>query len=183
MPRLAVVIGLLLILPLLLVPAVQADEKKAIAQQVAPAGDAQQKDVSQVTGTGSMEAKEKKRSSLLTGDGEKDKYGMASGSLVNTAIGLVVVLAMIIGMAWLLRRFGGLPTVGKGSVSIVGGVSLGARERAVLLQVGDEQVLVGVAPGQVRALHVLGQKLVDPADKKTQKFSSQLDAAMKGERP
>ena len=181
MPRLTVVIGLLLILPLLVVPAAQAEGTKAIAQQAAaPASDAQEKDASQGSATGPVETKGQKRSSLLTG--EKEKYGMASGSLVNTAIGLVVVLAMIIGMAWLLRRFGGLPTVGKGAVSIVGGVSLGARERAVLLQVGDEQVLVGVAPGQVRALHVLGQKLVSPDDKTTQEFSSQLDAAMKGKR-
>lgn len=182
MPRLTVVIGLLLILPLLVIPAAQAEETKAIAPQVtAQVGDAQETDAGQGPETKPVVAKEKKPSLLLSG--EKEKYGMASGSLVNTAIGLVVVLAMIIGMAWLLRRFGGLPTVGKGAVSVVGGVSLGARERAVLLQVGDEQVLVGVAPGQVRALHVLGQKLVNPADKKTQEFSSQLDAAMKGERP
>ena len=106
-------------------------------------------------------------------------YGVASGGLVNTAIGLVIVLAMIIAVAFLLKRFGGLPVVRKGAVSIVGGISLGPRERAVLLQVGDTQVLVGVAPGQVRALHVFDKdEVVDKEEKEA--FSRQLDGVIKG---
>jgi len=40
-------------------------------------------------------------------------------------------------------------------VQVLGGVSLGTRERAVLLSVDGTRLLVGVAPGQVRTLHVL----------------------------
>lgn len=181
MSRFRVVIGFLLFVTLLVVSVAQAEEAITIEQPVAvPVNDIQKEVDSQRSGIASVETEGQKRSAIL--GGEKEQYGVATGSLVNTAIGLVVVLAMIIGMAWLLRRFGGLPTVGKGAVSIVGGVSLGARERAVLLQVGEEQVLVGVAPGQVRALHVLGQKLVSPEAKGAQEFSSQLDVAMKGDR-
>lgn len=106
-------------------------------------------------------------------------YGIAGGGLVNTAIGLIVVLVMIIAVAFFLRRFGGLPTVRKGAVSIVGGISLGPRERAVLLQVGDTRVLVGVAPGQVRALHVFDNDGVEGEGEKVP-FSQQLDGVIKG---
>ena len=46
-----------------------------------------------------------------------------------------------------------------GGLRILGGLSMGARERVVLLQVGDTQLLVGVAPGRVQTLHVLEQPL------------------------
>ena len=61
----------------------------------------------------------------------------------------------LIGLGWLVRRYGRLPVAGKGMVTILGGVSLGPRERAVVLQVGDARLLVGVAPGRVQMLHVI----------------------------
>ncbi len=102
-----------------------------------------------------------------------------SSHLANTAIGLVLVLALIIGLAWVLRRFGGLPHVGKGVVTIIGGVSLGTRERAVLLQVGETRLLVGVSPGRVQTLHVLAKNEWDTNTGKQPAFEQELDAALK----
>ena len=98
------------------------------------------------------------------------------GALMETAIGLLLVLALILGLAWLLRRFGKLPLAGKGMVSIVGGVSLGPRERAVILQVGETRLLVGVAPGRVQTLHVL-----QPETLSAESFSGQLHAQIQRE--
>jgi flagellar protein FliO/FliZ len=82
---------------------------------------------------------------------------LLADGLGETAIGLVVVLLLILALAWAFKRFGNrLPIAGRGPVQVLGGVSLGTRERAVLLSVGDTRLLVGVAPGQVRTLHVLG---------------------------
>ena len=36
---------------------------------------------------------------------------------------------------------------------------MGARERVVLIQVGKQQMLLGVAPGRVQTLHVLDEPL------------------------
>ena len=41
------------------------------------------------------------------------------------------------------------------SLKILGGISMGSRERVVLLQVGEEQLLIGVSPGRINTLHVL----------------------------
>ena len=98
------------------------------------------------------------------------------GALMETAIGLLLVLALILGLAWLVRRFGKLPLAGKGMVSILGGVSLGPRERAVILQVGETRLLVGVAPGRVQTLHVL-----PPGSASEQSFSGQLQAQIQQE--
>lgn len=104
-----------------------------------------------------------------------------SSNLINTAIGLVTVLALIIGLAWGLRRFGGLPNVGKGVVNIIGGISLGPRERAVLLQVGKTRLLVGVSPGRIATLHVLAAS--EWEENTGSKFEQQLSAVVKGRQP
>ncbi len=102
-----------------------------------------------------------------------------SGHLANTAVGLVFVLALIIALAWFLRRFGGLTNAGKGVVTIVGGVSLGTRERAVLLQVGETRLLVGVSPGRVQTLHVLSKEDWATSIANNSQFEKQLDSVLK----
>jgi flagellar protein FliO/FliZ len=80
----------------------------------------------------------------------------------------------MLGLAWLVKRYARLPGIGKGQVQILGGVSLGARERAVLLTVDGRRLLVGVAPGRVQTLLVLGA--VDQAET-ADDFASSLQAA------
>ncbi len=45
------------------------------------------------------------------------------------------------------------------AIDVIAEVPLGQKERAVLLQVGTTQILLGVAPGRVNALHVLAEPL------------------------
>jgi len=78
------------------------------------------------------------------------------GQLVQTAGGLIVVLGVLLGLAWLVKRYLGTPGIGgKSRVQVLGGVSLGPRERAVIVEVEGERLLLGVAQGNVRLLHVL----------------------------
>jgi flagellar protein FliO/FliZ len=117
------------------------------------------------------------KSKTLSGGGLSDPN--MAGSLIETTLGLLVVLAVIGGVAWAFKRFGHFQTGVQGKLKIVGGVSLGARERVVLLQVGDQQLVVGVAPGQIQTLHVLNEPLPegnDSGDAPT--FSSRLQSAM-----
>jgi flagellar protein FliO/FliZ len=58
-----------------------------------------------------------------------------------------------------LRRFGRLQQGGAGKLRIVDGLALGPRDRLVLVQVGNDQVLLGVTPGNIQALHVLAEAL------------------------
>jgi flagellar protein FliO/FliZ len=105
---------------------------------------------------------------------------LAGGALLETVVGLLLVLILIIGLGWLLRRYGKLPAAGKGMVSILGGVSLGPRERAVVLQVGEARLLVGVAPGRVQTLHVLGSGGDSAPPREAEVFSRQLESQLDG---
>jgi len=81
--------------------------------------------------------------------------GVAAGGVVQVVLGLAAVLAMVGGAAWLLKRFSGIRGSGSGVIRIIGGASVGQRERIVLVEVAGTWLLVGVAPGQVRTLHTM----------------------------
>lgn len=107
---------------------------------------------------------------------------VAITGLSQMVIGLVVVLALIFVAAWLFKRFGRMPFVANGAMRVVGVLSMGTREKLVLVQVGEEQLLVGVAPGQMRTLHVL-KKPIDPDENKhggESAFGTKLAEIMKG---
>lgn len=89
----------------------------------------------------------------------------AAGGFLQMLMGLFAVLAVIAGAAWLVRRLGRLPSGIHGVVRVLGGMSLGARERVVLVQVGETQLLLGVAPGRVQTLHVFAQPVLVPSDR------------------
>ncbi|MCW8955535.1 MAG: flagellar biosynthetic protein FliO [Gammaproteobacteria bacterium] len=76
-------------------------------------------------------------------------------NVLNMVMGLVVVIALILGLAWVLRKYGRLPINNQVEMKVLGGLSLGTRERAVLIQVEGHRILLGVAPGRVDTLHVL----------------------------
>ena len=84
---------------------------------------------------------------------------MSSGYLAQLIVGLMFVLLCIVILAWLAKRFNRFQSSSDGSLQILGGISMGARERVVLVQVGATQLLLGVAPGRINMLHQLEQPL------------------------
>lgn len=97
---------------------------------------------------------------LLAAEALEEKLGaqaspLGTETLFQTAGGLLFILALILGGAWLFKRYGALPMGGKGVIKILGGASVGARERVVLIEVENVRLLLGVAPGHVRTLHRL----------------------------
>lgn len=80
-----------------------------------------------------------------------------AGSLAQVTLSLILVLGAVFASAWLVRRFRNFGRPGTGAIQIVADVALGTKERAVLIQVGAQQLLLGVAPGRVNTLHVLAE--------------------------
>lgn len=111
-------------------------------------------------------------------------------SIFSVLSGLVVVIAMLLGAAWLLRRLQrvqGATTAG--AIQVVDQLTLGMKDRLLLVRVGDQQVLIGVSTGQLRALHAWqGAEPVAPATTAPMSaapFMDQLKAvlAASGRRP
>jgi flagellar protein FliO/FliZ len=106
-------------------------------------------------------------SSLFTGD-----------YLLQVIGSFVVVILLLIGVLVLLRRFNGVSSQMSGNMRVVSSVGVGQRERVVLLQVGDEQILVGVGPGNVRKIHAFDEPVVEPSASTTPSFSDVWKVAM-----
>jgi flagellar protein FliO/FliZ len=93
---------------------------------------------------------------------------VSSGSIVQIIFSLLLVLAVILLVAWLLKRMN-VSRQGSGyQLRILSGVAIGQRERIVLVEVQDTWLVVGVGPGQIRTLHTLQkpelQNTESPAD-------------------
>ena len=100
-----------------------------------------------------------------------------AGQLTQLVLGLLLVVGLIFFLAWLLRRVQQAGPAGKGQViDIVGTRALGPRDRLVLVQVGNEQILLGLSPGTITALHVLKEPVQVPGttEKTTPEFAQRL---------
>jgi len=73
-------------------------------------------------------------------------------SVLQMAFGLVVVLALLLGALWLLKRINQPRGPAAGLMRVVAGVAVGQRERVVILELGSSWLVLGVAPGQVTTL-------------------------------
>ena len=100
-----------------------------------------------------------------------------AGQLTQLVFGLLLVLGLIFFLAWLLRRVQQAGPAGKGQViELIGSRALGPRDRLMLVQVGNEQILLGLSPGTITALHVLKEPVQVPSgtEKATPEFAQRL---------
>ena len=82
--------------------------------------------------------------------------------LIQVFFSLLLVIGLMFGVLWGLRRFNGVSRGVGSQLQVLASVGLGQREKAVLLAAGDRQILIGVAPGEVRTLHVFDEPIQPP---------------------
>lgn len=86
---------------------------------------------------------------------------------------LVIGLVLLCGFVWMRSNFRGKQT--NAMINVIANQSLGGREQVVIVQVGTEQLLLGVTAQQVTHLHTLAEP-INPAQVDTQSFKSRLKA-------
>jgi flagellar protein FliO/FliZ len=87
-----------------------------------------------------------------------------TGQVMSVVIGLALVLAVIWGAAWLVKRVAPR-AYGKSSVlQVVAGAAVGQHERVVIVEVGATWLVLGVAAGGVNLLHQLPRAAAAVAD-------------------
>lgn len=103
-----------------------------------------------------------------------------TGQYLQMLLALLFIIGLIFMIAWAMRRMGNMPGASRGALRVLTGVSLGQRERVVLMQAGKTQLLLGVAPGQIRTLHVFDEPVIE-ADEKAEPvgFAERLNTALK----
>ncbi|MDO9047155.1 MAG: flagellar biosynthetic protein FliO [Methylobacter sp.] len=110
---------------------------------------------------------------------------ISSGDMLHWGVGLLIVLGIFFFCVWGVRKLSGITACGTEKMRVVGGLSLGMREKVILLQVGKKQLILGVTPGRIDALHVLeGEDCLNsnepPSIDKDSGFSAIVKQVMKG---
>ncbi|WAJ36059.1 flagellar biosynthetic protein FliO [Pseudomonas sp. GOM7] len=101
--------------------------------------------------------------------------GELAGQLGQMLLGLLLVIGLIFALAWLLRRVQQLtPRTGQ-VIKLLATQPLGPRDRLVLVQVGSEQILLGLSAGRITPLHVLKEPVhLADAEPATPEFAQRL---------
>jgi flagellar protein FliO/FliZ len=85
------------------------------------------------------------------------------GSLAQLTLSLLVIVGLIFGLSWLLKRFRIAVPRSRGSMVVLDELTVSPRDRIVLVGVGAAQVLIGVGANGMVALTPLAEPLVPGA--------------------
>ncbi|GGC75380.1 flagellar biosynthetic protein FliO [Marinobacter halophilus] len=96
------------------------------------------------------------------------------GTVVSLGVGLLAVVAVIYGCAWLIRRMNGMTGMNNNAIKVVSVMAIGARERIALIEVGGQQILLGITPSAIRTLQVFDEPVVDAANPPSSEFARRL---------
>lgn len=82
----------------------------------------------------------------------------------SLVVSLVFILCLILICAWLVKRVSAITHAGSQHLKVLGALSVGNKERALLISVGEKQLLLGVATGSVSLLHEFDQPVVSATE-------------------
>lgn len=96
-----------------------------------------------------------------------------AASLGQMVFGLAVVVALLLASLWLIKRLS-VPRGPAAGLKLLGGISIGTREKLVLVEIGDKVLVLGVTANQINTLHTLDASTL-PAPSNTNDTKRQPD--------
>ncbi|MFK8016216.1 MAG: flagellar biosynthetic protein FliO [Gammaproteobacteria bacterium] len=103
----------------------------------------------------------------------------AGPGLIQITFNLLLVLGAIVILAWLFKRVQGIHQPAAGALRVSASLPLGPKERLLVVEVGDEQILIGASSSGLSRLHVLKTPLALPQNPPLpESFKDRLTAAL-----
>ena len=104
--------------------------------------------------------------------------------ILSLGISILVVVGVVILLGWLYSRLRFNGSQGGNAINIVATRGLGPKERLLLVEVGDKQLLVGMTAASVRTLHTFDRPVTaeEPIHEELG-FADRLRGALKGATP
>ena len=95
---------------------------------------------------------------------------------------LFMVVGLIFACGWLVKKWmnGQTGMAGQKHLKIISALPFGTRERIALIQVGDQQLVVGITAQSINTLHVLDTPIAPEAATAPNAFQLKLASLMKG---
>ena len=93
----------------------------------------------------------------------------SSSQLASLLGGLTLIIVLIYGLSWFVKRFAQGGFMHNPSMKVVSTLPMGTRERLMLVDVGGKQLLLGVTATQINTLHVFDEPVVPTEKVQTEK--------------
>ena len=84
---------------------------------------------------------------------------IGASDYLQMILGLMLIVAFIFAMSWFIKRLGGLNPNSSHDLKVVAGLSVGQREKIIVVQVLNEQILVGVTQSNIQLLSKLDEPI------------------------
>ena len=104
---------------------------------------------------------------------------LSVGSLTQLTLRLIAIVGLILLISWALKRLRLAGPRGSGEITVVDELSVGPRERIVLVRVGESQVLVGIGAAGMVPLTPLAVPIVIKGGTAAPVFADRLREMMK----
>ena len=97
-----------------------------------------------------------------------------SDQLIQVTIALSTVLLVIYGLAWLLKRNKGLTGLDKMPMKTLAVMPMGVKEKLVLIEIGDKQILLGMTASNINTLATFDEPVYQKPEVSGVSFSNRL---------
>ncbi len=105
--------------------------------------------------------------------------GLGGGDILNFGVSMLVVVAAIVILGWLYSRSRFAGGGNNGVINIVATQALGPKERLLIVEVAEQQLLVGMTATGVQTLHVFDKPVAVPTtDRASTGFAGRLRSAV-----
>jgi flagellar protein FliO/FliZ len=104
---------------------------------------------------------------------------LSVGSLAQLTLSLIGIVVLILAISWALKRLKLAGPRGSGGMAILDELSVGPRDRIVLVRVGESQVLVGIGASGMVSLTPLASPIVIRTGSPTPVFAERLRELMR----
>lgn len=94
--------------------------------------------------------------------------------LIEVTVALLAIIVLIYGVAWFIKRNRNLMPANGFPMKTLGVLPMGVKEKILLVEVGDKQILLGMTSQNINTLAIFDEPIIDATFKKENAFSSKL---------
>jgi flagellar protein FliO/FliZ len=99
-------------------------------------------------------------------------------NILQMVLALAGIVAVIVGGGLVLRRLNKISLSAPGPMQVVASLSLGIKEKLLLVQVGEQQILLAVSAAGINTVHVFTEPVVVETPAGQSDFTRKLQEIM-----
>jgi len=99
---------------------------------------------------------------------------------IQMLLGLFFIIAFIFAIAWVIKRMGNFNPTNTAQLKVIAGLNVGQKEKIIVVEVMQEQLLLGVTQSNINFLSKLEQPIDSSQASTGNSFQDKLQSAVQG---